>query len=809
MNFLLNHALVTDFRSIRGTVEIPLDAPVVLIHGQNGAGKTSLLSAVEMAATGHVDSLRRADEAYLKHLVHRGAQTARIALTMNGKARLGEWLFVDGKPSGQPVLDPLDARFFSERCYLAQATLGRLIEIYEKADQRSSEAPLTQFVKELLRLERLDALIDGLHPVGDVRNLRKLVPDYKHAEARQKALDADLATQEIRLKTLNVERDIATRNYRIELERLAEPGAVAPNGEDDQSVAPLLDGRADDAGLTTAASDKRRVQLLIAEWEAVSGSVLAEEDRAAMLRAVDDAQQARNEWRDSDGVRLVELFRRSRSVGLDAPEADDIEWAPLHASLLSQVRLGIERLAKRLQDHKACVEAIAKLDHDIQSSNEHIGLLEARIAALAGDPEGLVDALAKLVPHIHGNDCPVCHRDFTEMSDTPLTQHVTERLRGLRDRIDVLQRLTRERAERKTGAATMERARSDLQTRLMTPEHQSEAAGRHDALTSLLDVLEALAPAAAEGTRRREALRLAEQAAQRVAGQDRRTVALRDAVRELAERRGLPADAAERSIPDALGLLRQRIDEDEARLLGRQRARKAALEAKQALRVNHDTIDALDKDIKANKRQLSAVTDALKQANTHRESARQLCHAAVEARAAVIRQVFNDQLNHVWRELFTRMVPDEPFVPAFVIPDAAGGANAVNIDTVHRDGTRAGTPRLMLSAGNLNTAALTLFLALHLSMEKRLPLIVLDDPVQSMDEPHIAQFAALLRSLKARGRQILIAVHERSLFDYLSLELSPACDGDRLITVELSRSFTGKTQAVHRVWTWERDRAVA
>ena len=47
----------------------------------------------------------------------------------------------------------------------------------------------------------------------------------------------------------------------------------------------------------------------------------------------------------------------------------------------------------------------------------------------------------------------------------------------------------------------------------------------------------------------------------------------------------------------------------------------------------------------------------------------------------------------------------------------------------------------MLSAGNLNTAALTLFLALHLSVEEKLPWLVLDDPVQSMDELHIAQFA--------------------------------------------------------------------
>ncbi len=40
---------VTNFRSIRDTVAIDLDAPVVLLHGQNGAGKTTVMSALELA----------------------------------------------------------------------------------------------------------------------------------------------------------------------------------------------------------------------------------------------------------------------------------------------------------------------------------------------------------------------------------------------------------------------------------------------------------------------------------------------------------------------------------------------------------------------------------------------------------------------------------------------------------------------------------------------------------------------------------------------------------------------------------------
>jgi exonuclease SbcC len=75
-------------------------------------------------------------------------------------------------------------------------------------------------------------------------------------------------------------------------------------------------------------------------------------------------------------------------------------------------------------------------------------------------------------------------------------------------------------------------------------------------------------------------------------------------------------------------------------------------------------------------------------------------------------------------------------------------------------------PVPMLSAGNLNTAALTLFLSLHLSVPRTPPWLILDDPVQSMDDVHIAHLAALLRTLsKEHKRQVVIAVHDRQLFE--------------------------------------------
>lgn len=108
-----------------------------------------------------------------------------------------------------------------------------------------------------------------------------------------------------------------------------------------------------------------------------------------------------------------------------------------------------------------------------------------------------------------------------------------------------------------------------------------------------------------------------------------------------------------------------------------------------------------------------------------------------------------------------------------------------------------------------DTAALTLFIALHLSMPKGLPWLILDDPVQSMDDIHIAHFAALLRTLsKEHGRQILIAVHDRQLFEYLRLELSPAFSDDSLLTVELSRSARRDTLCISRRERYQEETAL-
>ena len=219
--------------------------------------------------------------------------------------------------------------------------------------------------------------------------------------------------------------------------------------------------------------------------------------------------------------------------------------------------------------------------------------------------------------------------------------------------------------------------------------------------------------------------------------------------------------------------------------------------------------DAIEAQTKAQTEQ-ARVTKALADANAVRETAKTVSDAAESVRSASVKRVFNTSLNRIWRDLFVRLAPSEDFVPKFRIPPGEKGKVEAVLETEHRSGQASGTPGAMLSQGNLNTAALTLFLALHLSVPQRTPWLVLDDPVQSMDDVHIAQFAALLRTLsKGAGRQVVVAVHERALFDYLTLELSPAFPGDSLITVEISRTFDGLTVARSTPHSFEDDKVVA
>lgn len=120
------------------------------------------------------------------------------------------------------------------------------------------------------------------------------------------------------------------------------------------------------------------------------------------------------------------------------------------------------------------------------------------------------------------------------------------------------------------------------------------------------------------------------------------------------------------------------------------------------------------------------------------------------------------------------------------------------LDTYYRKGTTSprvidqvenisADPLLIFSTSQANIVALSYFIAMSLSSEERgLPFLLLDDPVQSMDDVNVLGFADLCRHLRLR-RQLIVSTHERRFASLLERKLAPRVEGSRTKIIQ----FTG------------------
>jgi chromosome segregation ATPase len=95
-------------------------------------------------------------------------------------------------------------------------------------------------------------------------------------------------------------------------------------------------------------------------------------------------------------------------------------------------------------------------------------------------------------------------------------------------------------------------------------------------------------------------------------------------------------------------------------------------------------------------------------------------------------------------------------------------------------------PQLVCSEGQLNIVALSYFIAFALSAgERSLPFLIMDDPLQFMDEINVLGFADLCRQLRT-SRQILVTTHDRRFARLLERKLRPRQPGESSIQIEFA-----------------------
>lgn len=796
---------ITNFRSIRGHIHAPLDAKVVLVHGENGAGKTSLLSAIELALTGGVQSLLRADPAYAKQLLHRSAEEGSVQLKCldGGNAReFGVTLTASGLGAASALGEPL-AGFFRERTFLPQSLLGQLLQIYQESGN-DADSPLARFVGKLLGLDRLDTLEAGLKPFGDVRNVRKNVDGWLAAENEKARLDRLLVDQRKIHSTADEAAKTALAELAVLCKDLGLPTEIAEASLDE--VARALE-EATDAGEHSELADQQR-QLGAIQREITAAQSALPTDGLASHGDAQGAADRYAHWEAEYGGRLSALRQRIDVLLPDASLPSDPE--AFSTAALARLRTEQTQLAEQSVRARADIERHAAAQNERDVALKQRDTIDGEVALLSTSAGSLGSAIAELTSFITDDICPVCDRDFSVMNAGSLSDHVHNKVRTLSASAERLLTLGRSRSEAQVTAERLDRELETLAARSLTAEVIAETERRAGAVSTVVSELDGLAAALAEGT----LLRTADVAARRIVTESQsRHVSLAAAGETLntfALSIGAPPLAQGESFEAAVSRLGQQLAGEASRLEGRLTLRRKGVDLVSAVRAAVTRRQEVNERLKADQAAWGRADAGLQGAQVLRDQSNAIRAAVDTVRSSIIRREFNNRLNLLWRDLFVRLAPGEPFVPAFRIPVAETQRLQPKLITEHRDGGDAGgTPGAMLSAGNLNTAALTLFIALHLSVPKELPWLILDDPVQSMDDVHIAHFAALLRTLsKEHGRQVMIAVHDRQLFEYLKLELSPAFPEDSLLTLELSRGSRRDTLCVSRRFAFKEETAL-
>ena len=781
------HSLdITNFRSIRGTIHTPLDAKVVLVHGDNGAGKTSLLSAIELALTGRVIALERADPGYTRQLLLRETQAGRVRLQTTGLATNSFETLL--KPTGittSSMLPAGPAGFFSERCYLPQALLGQLLQIYQDSDS-SPDSPLARFVTELLGLDRLDAIETGLGPVADLRNLRKTTDRYVQVETEKQRLDRLIADHQQARGLAHSELTAALVAINTDWKALGLSDVI---GEDD--VAGLIErlgSSPEDSAFAPLVDQKRILASIMRSAVQDSGAMATTEAGLADVHRAAAGHLAA--WTDEYQAALTRLGERVAVLlpSLVSPLSDPKAWYDETSGQLAEaLRQARERSGRATADAARKIALHAELEVE----RKNLATLGSEIGLLGEDAGSLAEALSELSAFLATDICPVCDRDFSDLNQGPLIDHVHSKVGRLTGAAERLLSLGRNRSVQQEQVDRLVREEAGLVAREMTPQAAADLERQTGELEAVVAELARLAaPIAARMT-----LAAGETAARRALGDHQSRSLSRSSeaatLTAMAGTLGLPPAGRLKPLAEVMAELDAAIDQKLAALKAQEEARRKVADARTQAemqlgrRREADTLIARD-------RALQRLHDAaLKRAMRIRTDGQTIKGAVEAVRAHIIGREFNDRLNRLWRDLFVRLAPTEPFVPAFQIPTEVTQKLKPKLVTLHRSGGVGGTPGAMLSAGNLNTAALTLFIALHLTVAPQLPWLILDDPVQSMDDVHIAHFAALLRTLsKEHDRQVIVAVHDRQLFEYLRLELSPAYEDDSLLTLELTRGAT-------------------
>lgn len=190
---------------------------------------------------------------------------------------------------------------------------------------------------------------------------------------------------------------------------------------------------------------------------------------------------------------------------------------------------------------------------------------------------------------------------------------------------------------------------------------------------------------------------------------------------------------------------------------------------------------------------------AYDQARRAETAATALAQSVTSASAELFRERFA-ALEPLMNDIYARLDPHPAFTRLDFRVETYRSKGTATANVVDVDENISANPMIVFSSAQANSVVLSAFLALGwASAERGVPFVLLDDPLQALDDVNVLGFADLARRLR-RQRQLVLATHEDRFADLLERKLTGRADGEELIVHRfLGWSRSGPTVETRRV----------
>jgi exonuclease SbcC len=169
-----------------------------------------------------------------------------------------------------------------------------------------------------------------------------------------------------------------------------------------------------------------------------------------------------------------------------------------------------------------------------------------------------------------------------------------------------------------------------------------------------------------------------------------------------------------------------------------------------------------------------------------------------EAASAVVEERLRE-INPLLQSIWARIDPHPAFrIVSFFAEVFRGKGQLSTIVSDPVENKKCELPACILSSSQVNALAVSVFLALNIGIPKPpLPVAILDDPLQSLDDVNLLGLVDLFRRTKDR-RQFLVSTHDAHFGGLLSRKLRPADENGRTLVIELNSWSRGGPTVVTR-----------